>query len=69
MTARSFFGAGRVGLYFLSGVAALAVGAVARALFVGRFSPPTFYLVTFLVVLLLLGGWRAAFAWAEGRRR
>lgn len=55
-------------LTLVSWVAALAVGAVARALFVGRFSPPTFYLVTFLVVLLLLGGWRAAFAWAEGRR-
>lgn len=50
-------------------IAALAVGAVARALFSGRFSPPSFYLVTFLVALLLLGGWRGAFAWAEGRRK
>ena len=52
-----------------SWVAALAVGAVARALFIGRFSPLSFYVVTFLVALLLLGGWRGAFAWAEGRRQ
>jgi hypothetical protein len=52
-----------------SWVAALAVGAVARALFIGRLSPPSFYVVTFLVLLLLLGGWRGAFAWAEGMRK
>jgi hypothetical protein len=52
-----------------SWVAALAVGAVVRALIIGRFSPPSFYLVTFLVALLLLAGWRGAFAWVEGRGR
>jgi hypothetical protein len=51
-----------------SWLAALAVGAVARALFIGRFSPPSFYVVTFLVALLLLGGWRGLFAWVESRR-
>jgi hypothetical protein len=50
-----------------SWIAALAVGAVARALLIGRFSPLSFYAVTFLV-LLLLGGWRGAFAWAERGR-
>lgn len=47
---------------------ALAVGAVLRALAIGRFSPPSFYVVTLLVGALLLAGWRAAFALAEGRR-
>jgi hypothetical protein len=51
-----------------SWIAALAVGAVARALVIGRFSPLSFYVVTFLVLLLLLGGWRGAFAWAERGR-
>lgn len=49
-------------------VGGLALGAVFRALMIGRFSPPSFYVVTFLVALLLLGGWRAAFALVERRR-
>lgn len=44
------------------------LGAVFRAIMVGRFSPPSFYIVTFLVTLLLLGGWRVVFALLEGRR-
>jgi hypothetical protein len=48
--------------------AALVVGALLRALMIGRFSPPSFYVVTFIAALLLLGGWRAAFALAEARR-
>lgn len=46
---------------------ALAAGAVLRAAAIGRLSPWTFYLVTLLVGLALLAGWRAAFAWGEGR--
>jgi Protein of unknown function (DUF3054) len=48
--------------------AALLVGAIIRAAIIGRFSPPSFYVVTFLVGLLLLGLWRAAFVLVEGRR-
>lgn len=47
---------------------ALLVGALVRAAMIGRFSPVSFYVVTFLVALLLLGGWRGAFALWEGRR-
>ncbi|NTU81639.1 MAG: DUF3054 domain-containing protein [Chloroflexales bacterium] len=46
----------------------LLVGAVLRAVMVGRFSPLSFYVVTFLAALMLLGGWRAAFAMVEERR-
>ncbi len=46
----------------------LLVGSLLRALMIGRFSPVSFYVVTFLVALLLLGGWRAAYALVEGRR-
>ncbi|MFV9504132.1 MAG: DUF3054 domain-containing protein [Oscillochloridaceae bacterium umkhey_bin13] len=46
---------------------ALLVGAVLRAAMIGRFSPVSFYVVTFLVALLILGGWRAVFALIEGR--
>jgi hypothetical protein len=56
-------------LTLISWVAALAVGSLIRAAMIGRFSPISFYVVTFLAVLLLLGGWRAAFAWVESRRR
>jgi hypothetical protein len=48
--------------------AALLVGALLRALMIGRFSPPSFYVVTFIAALVLLGGWRAAFALIEARR-
>ena len=40
---------------------ALLVGAIFRAAMIGRFSPLSFYLVTFFVALLLLLGWRATF--------
>lgn len=49
-------------------VVALPVGAILRALMVGRLSPPSFYIVTFFAVLLLLGGWRMAYAWGARRR-
>ncbi len=52
----------------LGWVGGLLVGAVVRAAMIGRFSPISFYVVTFCVALLLLGGWRAAFATAETRR-
>jgi hypothetical protein len=52
----------------LAWVPALLVGALLRAAAIGRFSPPSFYVVTFLVGLALLAVWRAAFAWVEGRR-
>jgi len=48
---------------------ALLAGALLRALLLGRFSPWSFYVVTFIVGLLLLGGWRAVFAWLEARRQ
>lgn len=48
-------------------VAALVLGAVVRALMVGRFSPFSFYVVTFIVALLILCGWRGTFALWEGR--
>jgi hypothetical protein len=52
----------------LTWLPALLVGAVLRAALIGRFSPWSFYLVTFLVGLALLAGWRVAFALAEARR-
>ena len=47
----------------------LLLGAVVRAALIGRFSPWSFYAVTFAVALLLLGGWRGLFAFGEGRLR
>ncbi len=43
----------------------LVLGAVFRALMIGRFSPVSFYVITFLVALLILGGWRGVFALIE----
>lgn len=40
---------------------ALLVGALLRAAMIGRFSPPSFYIVTFFAALLLLAGWRSAY--------
>lgn len=51
----------------LSWCAAIVVGALLRALFIGRFSPFSFYVVTFIAALLLLGVWRGAFALWEAR--
>jgi hypothetical protein len=53
----------------LGWVGGLLLGAVVRAGMIGRFSEWTFYAVTFGVALLMLGGWRTAFALAEGRGR
>ncbi|MGQ9926671.1 MAG: DUF3054 domain-containing protein [Chloroflexaceae bacterium] len=46
----------------------LILGAVFRAIMIGRFSPVSFYVITFLVALVILGGWRGVFALVEGRR-
>jgi len=51
----------------ISWCAALALGAVVRAMMVGHFSPLSFYAVTFVVALLILCGWRGTFALVEGR--
>lgn len=40
---------------------ALLIGALLRAAMIGRFSPLSFYIVTFFAALLLLASWRAAF--------
>jgi hypothetical protein len=47
----------------LAWCAAVVVGSLLRALFIGRFSPPSFYIVTFIAALVILVGWRTAFAW------
>jgi hypothetical protein len=52
----------------LAWCAALVVGSLLRALLIGRFSPPSFYIVTFIAALVLLGGWRAVFVAWERRR-
>jgi hypothetical protein len=51
----------------LAWLVALPIGAILRALMIGRFSPPSFYVVTFLVVLVILCGWRATFAFVQNR--
>ncbi len=48
--------------------AGVVVGALVRALMIGRFSPPSFYMVTFIAALVLLGSWRTAFATWDARR-
>jgi hypothetical protein len=47
----------------LAWCAAVVVGALVRALFIGRFSPFSFYIVTFIAALVILAGWRTVFAW------
>jgi hypothetical protein len=47
----------------LAWAVALPVGGALRALMIGRLSPLSFYVVTFLAVLAILGGWRALYAW------
>lgn len=53
----------------LAWLVALPVGALLRVLMIGRFSPPSFYVVTFLTVLILLGGWRAVYALVEQKQQ
>jgi hypothetical protein len=48
---------------------ALLVGALLRAAMIGRFSPPSFYIVTFFAALLLLVGWRSAYYLIEQATR
>ncbi|NJM06117.1 DUF3054 domain-containing protein [Candidatus Gracilibacteria bacterium] len=51
----------------LAWLVALPLGLGLRALIIGRFSPPSFAIVTFLAVCAILGGWRSAFAWLDRR--
>jgi hypothetical protein len=55
----------------LAWLLALPIGLVLRALIRNTGIPTSFAVVTFLVVLVLLGGWRTIFAWraAQGGRR
>lgn len=48
---------------------AYAAGSLLRALFLGRFSPPAFYLVTGAVILALLLGWRLIYTLVVAPRR
>jgi hypothetical protein len=51
----------------LAWLLALPLGLLLRALVIGRVSPPSFAIVTFLALGAILGGWRAAFAWFNRR--
>ncbi|NTV63300.1 MAG: DUF3054 domain-containing protein [Oscillochloris sp.] len=51
----------------VSWCAALVLGAVVRAIMIGRFSHYTFYVMTFLVAMLILCVWRGTFALWEQR--
>jgi hypothetical protein len=54
----------------LAWLPACLIGVVLRALMRGQGLPPvTFVVITFTTVLLILGGWRVAFAWALQRRQ
>jgi hypothetical protein len=53
----------------LSWCAAIVAGTLLRALLIGRFSPFSFYVVTFIAALVILGGWRGLFALWEARSR
>lgn len=52
----------------LAWLLALPVGLIVRALIIGRGSPLSFAIVTFITALLMLLGWRGAYAWLAGRR-
>lgn len=52
-------------IVFLPGIAA---GALLRALFIGRFSPPIFYAVTAGFLVLMLVAWRLLYAVVMGPR-
>lgn len=52
----------------LTWLVACPIGLVLRALFLWRGIPVSFAIVTFASTLLILGGWRAAFAWLVARR-
>ncbi len=52
----------------LAWIVACPIGLVLRALFLWRGIPVSFAVVTFASTLLILGGWRAAFAWLVTRR-
>lgn len=52
----------------LAWVLALPIGLIVRALIIGRGSPLSFAIVTFITALLMLLGWRGAYAWFASRR-
>ncbi|MBP1464398.1 DUF3054 domain-containing protein [Candidatus Chloroploca sp. M-50] len=43
------------------------IGSLVRAAMMGRFSPISFYVVTFIAALIIVGGWRTIFALIERR--
>ncbi len=53
----------------LAWLVACPVGLVLRALFLWRGIPVSFAIVTFASTLLILGGWRAMFAWLVSHSR
>ncbi len=53
----------------LAWLVACPVGLVLRALFLWRGIPVSFAIVTFASTLLILGGWRALFAWLVSHSR
>lgn len=52
----------------LAWLVAWPIGLLLRALFLWRGIPVSFALVTFISTLLILGGWRAGFAWLVAHR-
>ncbi len=52
----------------LAWLLALPVGLIVRALIIGRGSPFSFAIVTFITALLMLLCWRGAYAWWASRR-
>ncbi len=52
----------------LAWLLALPIGLIARALMIGRGSPISFAIVTFITALLMLLCWRGVYAWLASRR-
>ncbi|HEU5016275.1 MAG TPA: DUF3054 domain-containing protein [Roseiflexaceae bacterium] len=52
----------------LAWLLALPIGLIVRALIIGRGSPLSFAIVTFVTALLLLLGWRGVYTWLASRR-
>lgn len=52
----------------LAWLLALPIGLIVRALIIGRGSPLSFAIVTFITALLMLLGWRGVYAWLASRR-
>ena len=52
----------------LAWLLALLIGLIVRALIIGRGSPLSFAIVTFITALIMLLCWRGAYAWLVSRR-